>query len=72
MDTSFYRATDTPIMDLWWVSKPGWAALFVLGGGKRDVLSLILCKNFLLTSVSPMLQIFPFFQWGEGGGVLEQ
>ena len=31
---SFYRATDTPILDIWWhlpwVSKPELAALFIL------------------------------------------
>ena len=37
-DTSpLCRATDTPVLDLWWcllwVSKPEWAALFALGGG---------------------------------------
>ena len=36
---SFYRATDTPVLDFWWrlpwVSKSEWAALFALGGGAR-------------------------------------
>ena len=33
----FCGATDTPVLDFWlrllWVSKPEWAALFILGGG---------------------------------------
>ena len=37
----FCGATDTPVLEFWWrllwVSKPGWAALFALDRGVRDI-----------------------------------
>ena len=40
----FCGATDNPVLDFWWcllwVSKPEWAALFVLGGGIHVTFSL--------------------------------
>ena len=45
----FYGATDTPVLDFWWrllwVSKPKWAALFVLGRGVYVTYSLRLTSG---------------------------
>ena len=50
--TSFYAATDTPVLDFWWhllqVSKPVWAALFMLGRG-----ICVTCSPRFISGVTP-------------------
>ena len=60
----FCGATDTPVLDFWWcllwVSKPEWAALFVLGGGVRVTRSLRFTK-IIKREYPPFVATKPIF-----------
>ena len=62
---AFCEATETPVLDFWWhllwVSRPEWAALFILGRGIYDVIMYDVIDKYIFIKYYPLKYLYSIF-----------